>query len=614
MSTKTTIFLLLAVLALGALILGIERYFPSAVQRREIRRGPARIEKEKVTQIEITDAADTVIKLQKGRSGWEQTQGAPDVADPDKVNGLLAAIDSIEWVERIYQEEFDAGEWAKTGLDNPRHKVRLLAGSRVISECWFGAAGVMEGGVYLGMPPAGAEENGMAWYLAKTTAPAILAAPLTSWRDPKLLRVSAERIMRVTLTRADGLIELFRENEHMPWVLLRPLRTRAGKDRVNELLSSLLNIEILEAKEAVAVKSGASGPAVPAGEEMKVKVETSSKDESYEITLKKPVGEKETSTTATAAHRKAIFSVSAKNLLRLWGEPNILRDHLLAQINAEMVRTISITSASFPEVKLRNDQGTWFLERHGKWDGANGERVSRMIEALNTHEIVEFSADAAADLTAFGLDKPFQSITWTYPQFKPIKLHFGSNADSTKFYAKYEDEPFVYRIDPSLLPSLPPDSIKWKGLGALRFSTFALRRITLSLGAAPPLVMNYNSATAAWTGSRAGKDVSADIDRIKADRMAGMLGKLTVQDWAASRAEALTALKTPHLRIQLLLGEPGKNDGPVREMNLVFSPTQPNADTAFFYGQVEGDPDIFYISRKALLEVVASPFKDKAGF
>lgn len=614
MSTKTTIFLFLAVLTLGALILGIERYFPSAVQRREMRRGPVRVEREKISQIEITDATGTIIKLQKGRLGWEQMLGTPDAADPDKVNGLLAAIDSIEWVERVYREEFDAGEWTKTGLDKPRHKVRLLAGDKVLSECWFGAAGVMDGGVYLGMDSAqGAEEKGMSWYLAKTGAPAILAAPQTSWRDPKLLRVPAERVMRVTLTRADGQIELFRENEHMPWVLLRPLRTRAGKDRVNELLSSLLNIEILEAKEPVAVKGGGT-PMTPAAEEMKVKVETSSKDESYEITLKKPAGEKEPSTTATTAHRKAIFSVSAKNLLRLWGEPNLLRDHLLAQINAEALKTISITSVSFPEVKLRNDQGTWFLERHGKWEGANGERLSRMIQALNTHEIVEFSADTAADLTAFGLDKPFQSITWTYPQFKPIKLSFGSSADSTKFYAKYEDEPFVYRIDPSLLPSLPPDSIKWKGLGALRFSTFALRRITLSLGAAPPLVLNYKPSIASWTGTRAGKDVSADIDRIKADRMAGMLGKLTVQDWAASRSEALTALKTPYLRIQLLLGELGKDDGPVREMNLVFAPTQPNADTAFFYGQVEGDPDIFYMSRKALLEVVASPFKDKAGF
>jgi hypothetical protein len=285
---------------------------------------------------------------------------------------------------------------------------------------------------------------------------------------------------------------------------------------------------------------------------------------------------------------------------------------MLAQINADALKTITITSLSFPKVQLRNEEGSWLLERHGKWESANGERLARMLNALNTHEIVEFSADTAADLAPYGLDKPFQTISWTYPQFKPITLLFGANADSTKFYAKYENEPFVYRIDPSLLPSLPPDGIKWKGLGALRFSTFALRRITLSLGAAAPLVMNHDAATAQWTATRAGKDITEEIDRAKADRMAGMLAKFSVQDWSASRSDALQALKTPYLRIQILLGEAGRTDGPVKETNLVFSPTQPNADTAFFYGQVEGDPDIFYVSRKSLLEVVTSPLRDRA--
>ena len=614
MSIKTTIFLLLTVVVLGALILGIERYFPSAVQLREIRRGPARVKREKVTRIEIMDAAGSSVRLQKGPHRWEFVQGAPDLADPEKVIDLLTALDGIEWVERVHREEFDAGEWAKTGLEKPRHKVRLLSNDQLLSECWFGAEAIMDGGVYLGMNVAADKQSGMAWFLAKTVAPTILATPPASWRDPKLLRVPAERLMRLTMTRADGQIELFRENEHMPWVLLRPLKTRAAKDRVNELLSVVLNIEILGAKEAGGSKNSARSTTTPNSEEIKVRVETTAKDENYELTIKKPTSDKEASTTASAAHREAVFSVSARNLSLLWGEPNLLRDHLLAQINAEMLMTITIASTSFPEVRLRNDQGSWFLERHGKWEGANGERLARMITALNTHKIVEFSADTGADLTTFGLDKPFESITWTYPQFKPVKLLFGSNAASTHFFAKYSDEPFVYRIDPSLLPSMPPDSIKWKGLGALRFSTFALRRISLSLGAAPPLVLNYKPSTAAWTGSRAGKDITPQIDRVKADRMAGLLAKLTVQDWAASRSEALVALKTPYLRIQILLGEAGKDDGAVKETNLIFSPTQPNADTAFFFGQIEGSADVFYITRKALLEILAPPFKADVGF
>ena len=612
MNSRTTIFLFVTVLALAGLILGIERYFPSAVQLREMRKGPTRVDREKVTLVEITDQSGTVTTLKKSGKNWESGQ---DLADPQKVALLIEALDAVEWVERVNQEEFDAKEWAKTGLDKPRHKVRLLAGSAVVHECWFGSASVIEGSFYIGMPQTGDQASaGMAWYVARTLAPSLLQLPAVAWRDSKLVRVPAESIHRVTLTQAGGQIELFRESEHLPWVLLRPLKTRASKERVNELLSALLNIEIIDAKEPAATGSTKAEAQTPDVDELKVQIETSEKGLIYDLTLKKPASDnKDTSTMAMTSHRKQVFTVSTKDLARLWVEPNVLRDHMLAQINADALKAITITSLSFPRVQLRNDDGSWLLERHGKWEGANGERLARMLNALNTHEIVEFSADTAANLAPYGLDQPFQTISWTYPQFKPVTLLFGANAESTKFYAKYENEPFVYRIDPSLLPSIPPDGIKWKGLGALRFSTFALRRITLSLGAAAPLVMSHDPATAQWTATRAGKDITVDIDRVKADRMAGMLAKFSVQDWSASRSEAIQALKTPYLRIQILLGEAGRADGPVRETNLVFSPTQPNADTAFFYGQIEGDPDIFYVSRKALLEVVASPFRDKAA-
>ena len=42
----------------------------------------------------------------------------------------------------------------------------------------------------------------------------------------------------------------------------------------------------------------------------------------------------------------------------------------------------------------------------------------------------------------------------------------------------------------------------------------------------------------------------------------------------------------------------------MREVEILFSPTQPNAETAFYFGQVKGDPDIFYITRVALLQIV----------
>lgn len=617
MSTRTTILMFLAVLTLGAVILGIERYFPSAVNLREIKKGPVHLDREKITDIEIADANGTVFKLARKDGVWHIMAPYSDLADPEKVAALVLGVDSVEWVERVSRDEFDDNEWTKTGLDNPRFKVLLKESDAILQECWFGAPAVLENTAYVAYPPRkdGLEET--ASYVARTSVPRELQAVQNSWRDPKLLRLPEEIITNITLTQSSGQIELVRENEHMPWVLMKPLKTRGSKDRINELLSVLLNIEVVEAKDATPATGSPNAntgvtAAVPA-DEIRVHVEARAHKRAFDLTIKKPASSEQTTTTATTDYRKPVFTVAAKNLEKLWVEPNSLRDHMLAQINGEMLDTIAITSSSFPEVKLRNESGSWFFERHGNWEGANGERLTRMLEALNTHEITEFSADTAADLGPFGLDKPFQTITWTYPRFKPIKLLFGSNEASTEFYAKYDDEPFVFRINPSLLPSLPPDPIKWKGLAALRYTTFALRRITMSYGAAPPLILNYDPVTADWTGTLAGKEITDKIDRVKADRISNKLAKFTVQDWSASRSDAIQALKTPLLRIQVVLGEPGKREGALREVNLIFSPTQPNATTAFLYGQIEGDPDIFYITRRALEEIVQPPFKEKAN-
>lgn len=613
MSARTTLILFLIVATLGALILGIERYFPSAQELREIKRGPARFEKDKVTRVEVLTAENTPLTLGREGTAWSIEAPFNDLADPQKVAALILTLDGVEWIERIHREEFDEAEWQKTGLDKPRFKVRLLAGTTVVHECWFGAPAVIENSVYIGIPDA--HGPGIAWYLAKSEAPAVLQIPAASWRDPKLLRLPAEVITRITLAQPSGQIVLSRENEHAPWLLEKPLKTRGSKERITELLSTILNIEITEAKDVTSSVSGVTAKdaaQTTAADEIKLTIESKTRGKTYELTLKKPTDGKQAVTTAATAYRKSAFTVAAKNLLSLWVSPNALRDHLLAQIDGERLDFITINSKTHPEISLRNEGGSWYLLRHGKWDAANGERVSRCLNALNTHEIMQFAADTAADLMPYGLDDPFQTITWTPSREKPVKLMFGHNADNTQFFAKYDSEPFIYRIDASLLPSLPTDGIKWKGLGAMRFTTFALRRITMSLGSNAPVILDYNPVTAQWKATRGGRDVTEEIDRVKADQLAGNLARFTVQDWAADRSDALEALKTPFLTIQVVLGEPGRTDGPVREVEIIFSPTQPNAETAFYFGQIKGDPDVFYMTRSALLQIVGDGvFKPK---
>jgi hypothetical protein len=395
---------------------------------------------------------------------------------------------------------------------------------------------------------------------------------------------------------------------------VKPLSTRGSKERIGELVSTLLNLEVKEAVEGpngnAGKKAAATGSGLAAAE-LKITVVVKDMEmASYEITLQKPAKDA-SETTATASNRKPVFTVLSKSLNDLWAQPNDLRDRMLARINEEPVTEIQITSDAFPTVNLRKQSDSWFLQRHGKLEPANGDRVARFFDALNNHSIVEFTADSASNLALFGLDMPFLTASWTEAGRKPMKLLFGKSAADPHFFAKYEDEPSVYRIDASLLPSIPVDGIKWKGLGALRFTQFALRKISTSIGTAPPIILVYDPTTAQWTGTMAGRDVTPLIDRVKADRRAGVLAKFNVQDWATDRTDAIQALKAPAARVTVTLGEPGKNTGPTRDIVLSFSPTQPGVETAFYFGQVEGDPDVFYVNRSALMELVAPVWKEE---
>lgn len=618
MHLRTTVLLLLLALGLGAVILGIERYLPSTRELREMKRGPVKFSKSEITQLEMDSSGGDGVTLAREGDLWWVRRPFNDHADGERVEKLLAELLAIGWIERIHRDEFDDDAWSKTALDVPRHKLRLMAGNKVVLDLWLGAPSAIEGSHYLGIQKARDSEEA-AFYVVKTTLPELLKPAPKEWRDSKLVRLSAEDVVGLKLVQAGGQIEMVRSNNKGDWALVKPLTTRGSKEKIGELVATLLNLEV---KDAVEATSGAAALMIGAGAEgedmstrsLKATLTTSSAEgkvaKSYEITLLKPEAGA-TEAKAMVSHRRPVFTVVSKSLADLWAQPNDLRDRMLARIDQERVTALRIDSLVFPPVLLAKQSESWFLKRHNKLEPANGDRISRLFEVLNTQPILSYASDSAANLSAYGLDKPFLTLTLADAEKRMASIIFGANAERTEFFAKYGSEPSVYQIDAALLPSIPQDGIKWKGLGAIRFTQFGLRQISLTLGANPPLILKYDPTTAQWTGELAGKDITALIDRVKADRLAGLLAKLNVQDWSGDASAAIPALKTPDLRVVVTLGEPGTNTGPTRDITLNFASTMEGKETALYFGQVDAGPDVFYISRTALQEVLAPVFKEQ---
>lgn len=610
MHLRTTAFLLLLVTALGAVILGVERYLPSTRELREMKKGPVKFNRAEVSQFEIDSSGGDGITLAREDKLWWVRRPFNDHADPDKVTKLLDELLAIGWIERVHRADFDDSGWAKTALDQPRHKLRLMAGGKSVLDLWVGAPSPIDGSHFLAVKKS-AETEETAYYVAKTTLPDLLKPAPKDWRDSKLIRLSAEHVAGLKLVQEGGQIELARVGEKGSWILTKPLSTRGSEEKVGEMVSTLLNLEIKDAVEAPssasAAKESAPGSTDMASQSLKITV--LSDEPPLEITLTKPASDA-VETKATVSHRRPVFTVLSKSLKDLWAQPNDLRDRMLTRINEEALGSIRIESMVFPPVLLEKNQDSWFLRRHNRLEPANGDRVASLLEALNTHAIRSFASDSAANLGIYGLDKPFLTVVFATKDGKAAKLLFGANAERSEFFAKYDNAPSVYQIDASLLPSIPQDGIKWKGQGALRFTQFALRKISITRGTAPSLVLNYDSSTAQWTGELAGRDISAKIDRVKADKLAGSLAKFSVQDWSADATNAISALKTPALRVVVTLGEPGVNTGPAKDIQLNFAPTQEGMDTALYFGQVDAGPDVFYVTRASLLELLPSVFKE----
>jgi Domain of unknown function (DUF4340) len=608
MRARTTLFLLLLVAALAAVILGIERYLPTTRELAEMKKGPIRFDPKTITQIEIQSSGGDSVSLANDSAQWWVRSPFNDLADPEKITKLLSELTAIGWINRVHRSEFDDAGWAKTKLEKPHHTVKLSIGAQTILEASLGAVSPIEGSHYISLKTAKKGEE-VAHYVAKTTLPDLLKATPQDWRDSKLLRLPADAILNVKLVQAGGQIELSRSSEKAPWMLIKPLSTRASNERVGELLATLINLTLQEAAEPV---SSAKPPAAPtdttASQELKVSVLVKGQTQAFDLTLSR-ASKDAAETSVLTSYRKPIFKVFSKSISNLWAEPNDLRDLMLARIDTEAVTAVDVTSSLHLPIHLEKKNQSWFMQRHQRLLPANGDRIARFFEALNTFEIYEFTSDSASNLAEYGLEKPFLTASWTEGTNKPIKLHFGTNSASTDFFAKYDHEPSVYRIDASILPSIPQEPIKWKGLGVLRFTQFSLRQISLTAGTAPAIILNYDPTTAQWKGERAGVDITPQLDRIKADKLSNALARFSVQDWSGDPTAAITALQSPALRVVITLGEPGTNTGPTRETILNFAPTQAGQDTTLYFGQVQGDPDVFYIARSTLLQILAPVFK-----
>ncbi len=618
MRPRSTFLLLILAFILGVAVYRLEEWVPTTAEAQAREWKPFHFTADQVDEILIESDQQT-LRLHISDLFWRIDDPVNDAADPERVSQLIKSISDAEWLEKVSRDDLRDEAWKRTGLAEPIHHLTLKGAGVTLAECWVGTESVIEGACHLSVPSLKKGERGH--YVVRTPVSALLKAPPEQWRDMKLIHIPLESISTLTLQNGHGLIELQREKPKAPWALTKPLATRAHDERVNALLATLMNLQITHA-----AAGSVTAAAIPA-ESLQVSLHTPELTAPLEIILQTPEETNRTSTVATASHRKGTFTITSERLPELWAKLNDLRDDHIARVDPEQIAALSIHSELAGTASLHRAGDYWVLHRHGAWVPANGGRVLRLFEALNEHRVLEFASDSAANLELYGLHDPFVTLGWqelpsgvtlTAPEIPatppdtssmPRQLSFGSNTEG-RWFAKYAHEPFVYRVPAEVINEIPRDSARWKSLHPARFTQFALKQISISLGTQPPVILDYDPTLATWTGSVAGRSITDLIDRVKADAMASKIGGLEVQDWLQDRTNAAKALLTPAITLRVtLLIDPLQPQGKTRTIEYNFAPTQPGADTPIYYGRVNAEPDVFIIMRDQLRLMLASVLK-----
>jgi len=460
MNLRTTVALLIIALGLGLFIWILDRRSPTT---RENRTGYiVDLDRNEVTRLQITNESANTI-LNKTAAGWQIIAPVNDRADAQVVDSLL---DNIQFLRRddiisnLGKGEKKQKRLKDFGLQKPHLKVAWQTKNRH-SAIEFGADTAVEGTCYV------RTEGSDVVFVTGNELKNLISKRSNAFRDHQITPFLTTQIDRVIVHQTAGDIELVRQQNG--WQIVRPIKARADDDIVNAALEKINAMPVLDFVE---------------GEKMpNTEIENSSRsislfsgDEKVEIFCGSPVPSQPGRIYLRVPSRPSLLVVTDSFAQTINVKPNQLRDRRIARLNSDIIDRIRIDQPGTPSVLLARHENGWDIVSQQNAP-ANAEVVNRLIATLNGTDVQEFVSDTAADLSRYRLDVPALRIGFSsYASDntaesgageEPIATFAIGKLDKNAYYARIEEEPYVFSVSEQTVSSLPTRDFDFWALDVL---------------------------------------------------------------------------------------------------------------------------------------------------
>jgi hypothetical protein len=475
MKFRSTIALTLIALGLGLFIWILDRRSPG---RREQRTGyVVDFDRNEVTGLEITnESAKTV--LRKTDAGWQIIAPINDRADPRVVDSLLDQTQFLhrdDTISNLGKGEKKQKRLKDFGLLKSHLKLEWQAKNRH-SAIEFGADTAVEGTCYV------RAQGNDAVFVTANELKNLIAKRSDAFRDHQITPFLTAQIDRIIVHQAAGDIELIRQPNG--WQIVRPIKARADDEIVNATLEKINATPVLDFTESEKIPGTET-------ENSGRSITLFSGEEKVEISCVSPAPNQPGKIYLRVASRPSLLLVSDSFAQAINVKPNQLRDRRIARLNSDIIDRIRIDLAGTPSVLLARREDHWEITSQQNAP-ANSEAVSRLIATLNETDVQEFVSDIATDLSRYGLDAPTFRIGFSsYASDNTAESSAGEEPIATlavgklekkAYYARIEEEPYVFSISEQTVSALPIHEFDFRSLDALTLQRDELVSVEIENG------------------------------------------------------------------------------------------------------------------------------------
>jgi len=477
MKTRTTVVLLLLVVAIGAYIRFYESKQPNTEEANRRAQNVINFDRDKIDGIVIQNG-DERIELKRLDKKWRLESPVKDLADGSVIESLLFDLEDWKKEATITGKEIEADKNKMADYGLAKAKLRLkLVGPQAPPEILFGNNAALENRIYVRF------ENSKNVFLATENIKSAILKKPEDFRDRKLTDTVATQITRVALKTPAGEMELQKQGEH--WQIVKPLRARADDQKVNDLLAQITTSRI---QQFVTDDRGDLHPYGLAEPRGTVTIFTADEKQGQLLQIGGVPEKAKDQVYVRFTSRNFVYTLPKKIEELLNTRPNDLRDRHLARFDQNELDRITIDAPGKDKTVLARKGELWTIANRNN-AAANAGEVRRLIDLIAGEEITKFVEDVASDLPRYGLDKPQLIVTLssfasentaeTSAGEHPMATIAFGRIDGENVYARVGAEPFVVAARRAVLDNVFSSPLRWQDLAIFQFKPEQIHRLSI---------------------------------------------------------------------------------------------------------------------------------------